>query len=413
MTISKGTMRAVFAGLLVHAGWLVAVSVFRLNTGAPLQLLDFSSFFYAADSVFNLGQSPYAADLADAYGARFDFKVYPFVYPPSALPVFLPFAFLGYDSGAAVMLAANCAAFAYLTIKLADMLIGPIPSRRIVILCLAILVVFDPITRTFWNGQINLFVAILILLAWDRANQGRSLWAGVFLGLAVVLKTYPAVLFLVFLVRRDIRAIAAGAATVGGFIALSLLALPVEYWREWLFAVAPTADYTDTPFELVFSGHPKNQSFNGLFSRLAADAGLAKGLAYSASALILAASAWCLVRLRQLDPARYHGIGFSVLILATIFIAPWSWLHHYVFTLPAMIFLLAYAFDPENRFAVPVRRIAVALACLNAVPWRLTVTEIEYVNNLPIVPALGMWLMLVVLPMLRQRRLTAGMPAPA
>lgn len=413
MTAGKGTIWAVIAGLAFHAGWLTVVSIFRLNTDMPLQLLDFSSFFSAADAAFNAGQSPYSAAVMAGYEAGLGLKVYPFVYPPSALPAFFPFSLFGYDAGAIVMMTANAVAFAYLVVKLSDMLIGRIGSPRVALLCLVILVIFDPITRTLWNGQINLFVTILILLAWERALAGRSLWAGVILGLAAVLKTYPAVLFLVFLVRGDHRALLAGAAAVAGCIALSLVLLPVEYWREWLFTVAPSADYTRTPFALVEAGHPKNQSLNGLFSRLFADPALAKHCAYAASGVILAASAWGVWGLRRLDPWRYFGLGFSILILATIFVAPWSWLHHYVFSLPAMVYLLAHAYDPANGVSDRWRRVAVVLVCLNAVPWRLTIIEIEHLNNLPILPALAMWAMLLSFTPLFRRRTADGIPAAA
>lgn len=413
MTISTGTKRAVIAGLVFHFGWLAVVSLYRMNTGMPLQLLDFSSFFYAADAVFNGDLSPYSRALAESYGERLDLKVYPFIYPPCALPVFFPFSLLGYDAGAVLMMAANAGAFAYLVVKLADLPLRQIATPQIVILCLVILVVFDPITRTMWNGQINLFVTILILLAWDDSARGRSIRAGVLLGLATVLKTYPAVLFLVFLVRWDHRALAAGAATVCGFIGLSLLLMPVAYWHEWLFVVAPSGGYAQTPFELLTAGHPKNQSLNGLFSRLTADPAMAKQGAYAASTVVLAVSGWCVVRLRALDPQQYCGLAFSILLMATIFIAPWSWLHHYVFALPAMFYLLAYVDEPRNGVSPRLRRVALVLVCLNAVPWRLMVTEIDHLNNLPIVPALGIWMMLVALPLMRLRRSESKVPEPA
>ncbi len=396
-------IRAIAAGLCIHSVWLVLKNLIRLDRDQSIHLIDFPSFFYVADIVFNWRQSPYVAEYVAGYTEGYDFWVYPFVYPPSAIPLFYPFSLVGYETGAVVMILANWAAFVYLALKLSRMLIGPIAEHRVALLCLLILAVYDPITHTFLTGQVNLFVTILIVLAWERSERGQSAWAGVFLGLATVLKTYPAVLFLVLLMRRDLRGLMSGGAVVAAFLGLSLILFPAEFWRQWLFIVAPSADYAETPFALFPPGHSLNQSFNGLFSRLVADVALAKAIGYGASAVVLAASAWTLWRRRGLEPALYYGHAFSVMILTTFFIAPLTWPHHLVAAVPAMFFLLGQVFAPDRAVSRGVQRAAIILVALFALPWRYTAYLSDYIDSIPTLLAVGLWVMLAALPAVPQR----------
>jgi hypothetical protein len=71
-----------------------------------------------------------------------------------------------------------------------------------------VLICLPPIGHTLMRGQANLYLLALVCLATAAAVRGRRLWAGVWLAGAASLKIFPAYLFLYPLWRRDGRGLA-------------------------------------------------------------------------------------------------------------------------------------------------------------------------------------------------------------
>jgi hypothetical protein len=91
-------------------------------------------------------------------------------------------------------------------------------------LALTFVAVWPPLLGTLLEGQIAPLLFLLFVLAWRWARHGHGGWAGAAVGVAAVLRLYPALLLVYFALRRDRRAALVGGAT---FVVGSLVMLPL------------------------------------------------------------------------------------------------------------------------------------------------------------------------------------------
>ncbi|MGE0743662.1 MAG: glycosyltransferase family 87 protein [Rhodospirillales bacterium] len=393
MTAGRVGLWLAVAGVAAH-GVLPALAVLRTLAGDPgVRIVDLPSFFYAAQAAFNLGLSPYDPFTIAHYAEILGQRVYPFLYPPAALPAFYPLSLVGYPVAAALVLAVNLALTGWLTAWLYRRYLAGVPSRAVRVVAMLALVAFDPITQTLLKGQVNLAVLALVVWGADRPAAARGEGTcGIALGLATVLKTYPAVLLAVFLARRRYAVVAAAAATWAALAGLSLLFLPADLWRQWLGEVAPSATYAATPFGLLPPGYPSNQGLNGFFARLFAAPQGAAAATWLGSAAVAAATAWALWLRRAVAAPAFVPYAVALTLAAIVLVAPLAWLHHHVFLLPALLLLLRQA--PSR----PQRALALALLVVLALPFNLLVHMFAAVVPVPTVAVAALWLCLLAAP---------------
>ncbi len=182
---------------------------------------------------------------------------------------------------------------------------------------------FPPVIGELVLGNVHLLLLGLLGLAWlglrDASPRGERL-AGIAVGVAAVVKVFPGLLLLWFLVTRRWQ----GAAFVFvGVIATTLLALPFTGVQPWL----------DYPTVLANLSAPKDTT-----DTLAPTVWLASYLDFTAARLIitgvgLVLLAWAALRLT----AR---MSFTVAVLVSILVAPGLY-HHYlaILVLPFLLLL--------------------------------------------------------------------------
>jgi hypothetical protein len=90
---------------------------------------------------------------------------------------------------------------------------------------LPVLICLAPIGHTLMRGQANLCLLALVCLATAAAVRGRRLWSGVWLAGAASLKIFPLYLFLYPLWRRDLRGLAGCALG----LLVCLLVIPAAF----------------------------------------------------------------------------------------------------------------------------------------------------------------------------------------
>ena len=150
--------------------------------------------------------------------------------------------------------------------------------------------------------------------------------AGIGIGLAAAIKLTPAVFIGYLLLSRQYRAAATAAGTAAGATVLTAIVAPEpsrDFWTDALWDTGRVGR-----LEYV-----SNQSLRGVVARLEAPT----TWWVAAVLLVLAYWAWW-VRARR-GPID-HAAGFAVTGIVACLISPITWVHHLVWVLPAMFWLL-------------------------------------------------------------------------
>jgi alpha-1,2-mannosyltransferase len=208
------------------------------------------------------------------------------------------------------------------------------------LLAAAVTFFLQPVLRTMYLGQINLFLMALIM--WDltqpdtyRGGKYRW-WKGWGTGVAAGIKMVPITFVPYLLVARRFRE-AIGVIT--GFvltIVIGFVVLPkdsVDWWFDGLFAKAQRTG---------FIGWTGNQSLRGLITRLSGsiDAGYHIWLAAALVVVIIGCFTAAI-----LDRAGYRVPAILVTSLTGLLWSPISWDHHWVWVAPAVATLGYYGYQ--------------------------------------------------------------------
>jgi len=338
----------VYIPFLFHYGW-----EYR-----QIKNPDLPSFYTASRLTFVNGEMPYdPARLQQSMGGKT--LVYPYLYPPPSLFFFFPLSKMTYHEARLILLLVNHALILLLLWLIPFSLLRLDSERKgiLLIVCIVYILMFHPIAVTLNHGQINLFVLTSLILFWLLARREMPLWAGFFLAVAVLLKTYPLILLpLLFLIGRKKEAVYS-VAWLGLAAIASFLFLPGGIWQEWLTKIMPMGGYAQIPAGLFSPAADANQSLNGFFARAFMDSrwshpimvnpGLAKYFSYSFSGLIILSTFF--VTFQSAKRHRGDVDRVMLLVLPTMFlVAPFSWEHHLVTLIPSILLLLTRPRSPHS-----------------------------------------------------------------
>lgn len=247
-----------------------------------------------------------------------------FTYPPFAALVFTPLSWLPF-SVAAILVAAVNVVLVYVVIRLAVALVPVTVPHRRTILWTAAALWAEPVRLTSDYGQINLVLVTMVLLA---AYVSRNAVSGALVGVAAGIKLTPAISGLYFLAVRRYTAAAWSAAAFALTVVLTLVIVPSETRTYFSTLIGDTTRIGPT-------SNIVNQSLRGALSRFAGH-DVASGpiwIVAVLAALVLCAAAFAAVR--HLDRL----IVLIVVQLFALLASPISWVHHWIWTVPLVVWL--------------------------------------------------------------------------
>ena len=182
----------------------------------------------------------------------------------------------------------------------------------------------DPVWTTYGYGQINLFLLALVvvdvLLVTDRRRRG------VLIGVAAAIKLTPAIFVLYFLVRRDWRAAVTSTATFAGLAVAGFLIAPGDSLQYWFHSLL-------NPDRIGDMSLSTNQSIRGVLRGLGLAPGVETVLWVMLAAAVVATAVF--VARRTGDDL----VALFVVAGAGLLASPVSWLHHWVWCVPVLVFL--------------------------------------------------------------------------
>ncbi|SCX39762.1 alpha-1,2-mannosyltransferase [Klenkia marina] len=245
---------------------------------------------------------------------------YGFTYPPFAALLMLPMTLISLQTAVALNLVASTVLVTVGTAWVLKPLLQRTswPVWAVLGTALPLVLVSEPVRQSMAFGQVNLFLAALVLADVAALRRGAR-WAGVGIGLAVAVKLTPAVLLLYLLATRRYRPLLVAAGTAAGATVATLTVAPAASVRFWTEALWETdrvgkVDITD------------NQSLLGLLSRITGGADHPPRVLWAALVAVLLAVA--LTRARQAFRAGDDLTGFVLVGIAGGLVSPISWTHH-------------------------------------------------------------------------------------
>lgn len=284
----------------------------------------------------------------DIYAVRTPGYQLPFIYPPIAAYLMVPFGLLP-----KVALQLVWTALGVLAVRL--LLVRCRVQRGFTLAALTVVLVLavEPIRTTLGYGQVNTVLVALVVadllpsvsqdgVTEDGESSGRWLPRGSLLGLAAAIKLTP-LLFIVFalvLGRRAPRMRAVALRAIAAFTVLGLAGLVLQPSGTFTFVKKVlTGDTYGNP---VYVG---NQSLGAVFARTwpqpsdnPSAGGADQGLAGLVAGAVIAVVALYVARQLWHRGSRILAVG--VVGMATCLASPLSWTHHHIWLVPLALGLV-------------------------------------------------------------------------
>ncbi|MGV9820926.1 mannosyltransferase [Nocardia xishanensis] len=285
----------------------------------------------------------------------------PFTYPPFAALVFFPLHFLPFKVIAVGWLLATVAALYGVVWIALELIVGEERLREpgwraAAVGWTTVGVWLEPVRTTIDYGQVNVFLVLGAMLA---VRSSRWWLSGGLVGIIAGIKLTPAITGLYFVARRRWGTALWSAVVFGATVGISYLINNHEATR-YFGTLLGDAD------RIGPVGSVWNQSLRGTLSRILGH-DVESGPVWIAAVLAVAALAF--FAWRALEPDDRMGTLLLVQLFGLL-ISPISWSHHWVWLLPAVLWLV---YGPLR--AAPGARILAGywlVTMLIGVPWVLS-----------------------------------------
>ncbi|WP_084735678.1 glycosyltransferase 87 family protein [Actinophytocola xinjiangensis] len=190
---------------------------------------------------------------------------------------------------------------------------------------------FNPGWQELWSGNINTFLALLIVADLVRRDGARG--RGVLIGVAAGIKLTPGLFILYFLLTRRFREAWTALGTFAVTVVAGFAVLPGPAWDYW------RSHAWDADRIYPFPNIPLNQNLRGMLARLTGDPDVSVSWLLAAVVVAVGGLAVCVALHRR-------GLVTEAAVLVgviALLVSPVSWAYHWVWLVPALIVLGAHA----------------------------------------------------------------------
>jgi len=246
----------------------------------------------------------------DIYNEHFDYVDPHYLYPPGGTLMMAPFGYLPFAESRYLFIACNSAAIvlaAYVLLKMFKFTLTSVAAPALLLAMFCTESVTNTLVFTNINGCI-LLLEVLFLWWLLGGRPSRQWWAGIAIGLALVVKPVLAPLLLLPLLNRQWRAVAAAIVVplVFNLAAWPLIVHPLDFVTRTVPYMLGVRDYFNSSIE-----------GNGVYFGLPFWLILSLRILFT---LLAIGSLWLLHRYyRTRDPLFWFTTSSGVLLL-------WSWL---------------------------------------------------------------------------------------
>jgi alpha-1,2-mannosyltransferase len=314
------------AFLCLAAAFAISYAIYR-HFGAPRNEYDLNIYFSALNE-WRSGGGLYTYVQYDTINGWLGFT-----YPPVAAIVMSPMT--SFSLSGVVVLSSLAILVSVLCVVLLS-LRERVTMRRPQLLFVSGLATaaafsLQPISQTAAYGQVNTFLALLVMFDVFVLGRRGSRWAGIGIGLAMAIKLTPAIFLVYLVVSRQWRMLRVAILTATAATLVAAVAAPSATWQY----------FTSLLWDSSRVGVPTNtanQSINGALARFTAP------LPPDKIAWALCSLAILLIGLRRIRQAVAAGdtlLAVTITGLLGVLVSPVSWIHHAVWIAPAMVVLVS------------------------------------------------------------------------
>lgn len=243
----------------------------------------------------------------------------------------------------------------------------------------------QPFQSNLITGQITIVLVLFVVLAWFFYKKGCEKTAGVFLGLATMLKFFPGLIVLFFLINKKWKAFLASIVTGSVIIFLILIVTKYDIFR-FIFIVMPQ-DLRFWQADLV------NFSINGFFSKLFLPMITHRTTAFTLfispfmKNLLYYTTVGLLLLYTGVHVKKYNyntGPGFSLFAILSLVISPFCWDHYRTLLLLSFIILIKEIIKRENKHELII--FLVSLWCISIDEYSVYFEKAVYATQLLLSP---------------------------
>jgi alpha-1,2-mannosyltransferase len=323
--------------LALAAAGALAFEVYR-RFGAPRNEYDLR-IYYSALNFWHGGNDLYAFSQKDPVNGLLGFT-----YPPVAAILMSPMTALSIRPVVVITsLAILGATVGLVLLSLRERVLLRRPQMVLATgFAVAAAFCLQPISQTAAYGQVNTFLALLVMFDIFVLSRRGSRWAGIGIGLAMAIKLTPAVFLLYLVLSKQWRMLRVSVATAAAATVVAGVVAPVATWRYFTSALWDSS-------RVGVLDNTANQSLNGTLARFSGAFPPDKILwALGVVIVVVIAS----VRIHRAVAAGDTLLAVTVTGLLGVLVSPVSWLHHAVWIVPAMVVLFGRLVTtlPRHRF---------------------------------------------------------------
>lgn len=261
-----------------------------------------------------------------------------FVYPPFVAIFFAPLSIFPFLLASKIWAAVSIISLIMSLILMFKIFNQKLFSWEGIILSILAFIAF-PIKFTLGMGQMNIIILTLFVLSVYLAENRKGMTSGIFLGLSIVLKLFPALLLFYFLITRRWRIVMSAFLVFAVSLLMSFLILRPEVNLFFINKILPE----------VFSGWKTdyyNQSLSGFLARTI-ETNQREIIRLIVSGILLLTALVIILKYNTMKNLDSMMIG--ILITVSLLINNFSWQHHFAWLI--FPFFATFFFIKQNKLS--------------------------------------------------------------
>jgi alpha-1,2-mannosyltransferase len=261
-------------------------------------------------------------------------------YPPFVTVIFSFFSFLPLAIASKVWTILSIL-FLLISLSLCFKLFSVKIFSSTALVLFSLVFIYFPVKFTLGMGQLNLLVLLFIVLTLYFYIKGRDSYSGVCLGISIMLKLFPVLLLLYFLLLRKYKIFIYSLVVFIGLGGISYLFIKPginNYYWQHLFSII-----NSVPVDYY------NQALSGFLARSIGFISLRNFLRIIISILLITFSYLVILRNRKRDLSG-KTLEFGSIITLNVLVNGYSWQHHFVWLI--LPFLITFIYIRNKKLDV-------------------------------------------------------------